>query len=87
MVSSSDRPRAHLSTVKMFYFAVAILLLCWFSKSGRVIAAPAAGGHLAARGPYRTKEVIVQMFEWSWDSIALECKNIGDAGFGFVQGV
>ncbi|KAH7918792.1 glycoside hydrolase family 13 protein [Leucogyrophana mollusca] len=30
--------------------------------------------------------VIIQMFEWTWDSIAAECTNfIGPAGYGFVQ--
>ncbi|KAF8885205.1 glycoside hydrolase family 13 protein [Infundibulicybe gibba] len=33
------------------------------------------------------KEVIVQMFDWSWDSVAAECKAfIGPAGYGYVQG-
>ncbi|KAF8885204.1 glycoside hydrolase family 13 protein [Infundibulicybe gibba] len=32
------------------------------------------------------KEVIVQMFDWSWDSVAAECKAfIGPAGYGYVQ--
>lgn len=30
--------------------------------------------------------VIIQMFEWTWASIAAECTNfIGPAGYGFVQ--
>lgn len=34
------------------------------------------------------KSVIVQMFEWAWDSVALECTSfIGPAGYGYVQGV
>lgn len=34
-----------------------------------------------------TKNVIIQMFEWTWDSVAAECTNfIGPAGYGFVQG-
>ncbi|KAF8200231.1 glycoside hydrolase [Pholiota molesta] len=33
-----------------------------------------------------TKNVIIQMFEWTWDSVAAECTNfIGPAGYGFVQ--
>ncbi|KAG8789488.1 hypothetical protein FRC20_003833 [Serendipita sp. 405] len=33
-----------------------------------------------------TKNVIIQMFEWTWDSIASECTNfIGPAGYGYVQ--
>ena len=32
------------------------------------------------------KNVIVQMFEWPWDSIAAECTNhLGPAGYGYVQ--
>jgi 1,4-alpha-glucan branching enzyme len=32
------------------------------------------------------QDVIIQMFEWNWDSLAAECKNfIGPAGYGFVQ--
>lgn len=31
-------------------------------------------------------DVIIQMFEWNWDSLAAECTNfIGPAGYGFVQ--
>lgn len=33
------------------------------------------------------KDTIVQLFEWSWDSVAAECSAfIGPAGYGFVQG-
>ena len=40
-----------------------------------------------ARAPSTSKDVIVQMFEWDWDSIASECTNfLGPAGYGFVQG-
>ncbi|KAF7439682.1 hypothetical protein PC9H_000018 [Pleurotus ostreatus] len=32
------------------------------------------------------KEVIIQMFQWDWDSIGEECAEfIGPAGYGFVQ--
>jgi hypothetical protein len=42
---------------------------------------------LTTRAPADTKSVIIQMFEWNWDSIAAECTNfIGPAGYGFVQG-
>ncbi|KAF5365431.1 hypothetical protein D9758_010853 [Tetrapyrgos nigripes] len=43
-------------------------------------------GVLEARAPSGSKTVIIQMFEWTWDSIAAECTNfIGSAGYGFVQ--
>ncbi|KAI0330674.1 glycoside hydrolase [Cubamyces sp. BRFM 1775] len=36
--------------------------------------------------PSGSKDVIIQMFEWTWDSVAAECTNfIGPAGYGFVQ--
>ncbi|KAK0199507.1 glycoside hydrolase family 13 protein [Desarmillaria ectypa] len=39
------------------------------------------------RAPSGSHTVIVQMFEWTWDSIASECTDfIGPAGYGFVQG-
>ncbi|KAJ3542252.1 hypothetical protein NM688_g5990 [Phlebia brevispora] len=39
-----------------------------------------------ARAPTGNKNVIVQMFEWTWDSIAAECTAfLGPAGYGFVQ--
>ncbi|KAK0232549.1 glycoside hydrolase superfamily [Armillaria fumosa] len=38
------------------------------------------------RSPSGNNTVIIQMFEWSWDSIASECTNfIGSAGYSFVQ--
>ncbi|KJA26527.1 carbohydrate-binding module family 20 protein [Hypholoma sublateritium FD-334 SS-4] len=42
---------------------------------------------LNSRAPVgTTKNVIIQIFEWTWDSIAAECTNfIGPAGYGFVQ--
>jgi hypothetical protein len=41
---------------------------------------------LAGRTPSGSKHVIIQMFQWDWDSIASECTNfIGPAGYGYVQ--
>ncbi|KAJ3573257.1 hypothetical protein NP233_g2550 [Leucocoprinus birnbaumii] len=38
------------------------------------------------RAPSGSKSVIIQMFEWTWDSVAAECTNfIGPNGYGFVQ--
>ncbi|CAE6405542.1 unnamed protein product [Rhizoctonia solani] len=49
-------------------------------------AAAAAPAILHSRTPGGSKSVIIQVFEWSWDSIAAECTNfIGPAGYGFVQ--
>ncbi len=41
---------------------------------------------LETRSTGQSKAVIVQMFEWTWDSIASECTNfLGPAGYGYVQ--
>ncbi|KIP11288.1 carbohydrate-binding module family 20 protein [Phlebiopsis gigantea 11061_1 CR5-6] len=41
---------------------------------------------LDRRTPTAAKNVIVQMFEWTWDSIAAECTAfLGPNGYGFVQ--
>ncbi|KAF8878446.1 glycoside hydrolase [Infundibulicybe gibba] len=41
---------------------------------------------LVSRAPAGSKTVIIQMFEWTWASVAAECTNfIGPAGYGFVQ--
>lgn len=41
---------------------------------------------LESRSAGQSKAVIVQMFEWTWDSIASECTNfLGLAGYGYVQ--
>ncbi|KAG6845871.1 hypothetical protein H0H93_015975, partial [Arthromyces matolae] len=46
----------------------------------------ANGSIIASRAPAGAKAVIVQMFEWTWDSIASECTTfLGPAGYGFVQ--
>ena len=50
------------------------------------IAIPGDNGALQARDTGSSKAVIVQMFEWTWDSIAAECTNfLGPAGYGYVQ--
>ncbi|KAH7107914.1 glycoside hydrolase [Auriculariales sp. MPI-PUGE-AT-0066] len=50
-----------------------------------VLSALLAAKHVAT-APSGSKTVIIQMFEWSWASVASECTNfIGPAGYGFVQ--
>ncbi|KAF8590666.1 carbohydrate-binding module family 20 protein [Ramaria rubella] len=42
--------------------------------------------NLVSRAPNSAKNVIVQMFEWTWDSVASECMDfLGPGGYGFVQ--
>ncbi|KAJ7108267.1 glycoside hydrolase [Mycena epipterygia] len=63
------------------------LLLAWFAQTSLASPTPTpANSTLEARAPTGTKTVIIQMFEWTWDSVAAECTNfIGPAGYGFVQ--
>ncbi|KAJ6474893.1 glycoside hydrolase [Mycena sanguinolenta] len=60
-------------------------LLAWTAHSA--LATPLTGNFtLESRAPTGSKTVIIQMFEWNWDSVAAECTNfIGPAGYGFVQ--
>ncbi|KAI0154151.1 glycoside hydrolase superfamily [Xylariaceae sp. FL1272] len=45
--------------------------------------APVSAASLKSLG---TKDVIVQMFEWPWASLASECtNNLGPAGYGYIQ--
>ncbi|KAF9526236.1 glycoside hydrolase [Crepidotus variabilis] len=63
----------------MWYLTQLGLLFCLplFATTGKT---------LERRVPSGSKTVIIQMFEWTWDSVATECTNfIGPAGYGFVQ--
>ena len=69
--------------------------LALFVAVATALSSPAAGhrhgpGTKArhfGRAPTSNKSVIIEMFEWNWDSVAAECQNfIGPAGYGFVQG-
>ena len=52
-----------------------------------LVGARALPAPLGACAPSSDKKVIIQIFEWNWDSIAQECTDfIGPAGYGFVQG-
>ncbi|CAE6470950.1 unnamed protein product [Rhizoctonia solani] len=62
----------------MFYPLVSLA-----AAAAAVVAAPTS---IQSRAPSGSKTVIIQLFEWSWDSIAAECTNfIGPAGYGYVQ--
>lgn len=50
------------------------------------VASPHERSALQSRKIPGDKPVIIQLFEWSWDSVASECTSfIGPAGYGFVQ--
>ncbi|KAF7348958.1 Glycoside hydrolase [Mycena venus] len=63
-------------------------LLAWTLQGAVASPTPAnfTADTLQSRAPSGSKTVIIQMFEWTWASIAAECTNfIGPAGYGFVQ--
>ncbi|KAJ7074222.1 alpha-amylase, partial [Mycena amicta] len=44
------------------------------------------GSNIYRRAPSQSNNVVVQLFEWPWDSIAQECVSyLGPNGYGFVQ--
>ncbi|KAJ7610564.1 glycoside hydrolase [Mycena polygramma] len=65
-------------------------LLTWTVQTARASPTPtllnSTTDMLQSRAPSGSKTVIIQMFEWTWASVAAECTNfIGPAGYGFVQ--
>lgn len=71
-----------------FLNTLEVFVLLWTVPLAHSFSFTSSGPHdLSARSPSGSKTVIIQMFEWSWDSIAAECKSfIGPAGYGSVQG-
>ncbi|KAH9919461.1 glycoside hydrolase [Epithele typhae] len=66
---------AHLSS----FGALAVLLGFPFTAVSHPL-------DVSPRSPSKANSVVVQMFEWSWDSVAAECTNfLGPAGYGYVQ--
>ncbi|KAF9489177.1 glycoside hydrolase [Pleurotus eryngii] len=67
------------------------MLLAWYSPALFAVGALAAprsssGTMVTSRAPSGNRSVIIQMFEWTWDSVAAECTDfVGPAGYGFVQ--
>lgn len=61
---------------------VALAALAAGGLAGIAPAEPAAASAPANNG----KDVILNLFQWTWDSVASECTTtIGPAGFGYVQ--
>ncbi|KAH8822957.1 glycoside hydrolase superfamily [Flagelloscypha sp. PMI_526] len=74
----------------MYFQLAALPLLTLFASArplpGAQLRARHGSSQLSFREPPTDKKVIVQMFQWSWDSIAAECTAfLGPAGYGFVQ--
>ncbi|THG95196.1 hypothetical protein EW026_g6419 [Hermanssonia centrifuga] len=65
---------------------LSVLLILLVSHSSGLSLPAGVDAELDTRAPTSAKNVIVQMFEWTWDSVAEECTNfLGPAGYGFVQ--
>ncbi|KAF8603081.1 glycoside hydrolase [Ceratobasidium sp. AG-I] len=66
----------------MYPSSFALVALIAFS----ILADGSPTPHVEKRAPSASHKVIVQMFEWTWDSIAAECTSfLGPAGYGYVQ--
>ncbi|KAF8751597.1 hypothetical protein RHS01_08300, partial [Rhizoctonia solani] len=63
-----------------------LTMLTSLLTAAMIVAAAPVAPAVSPRSPNGSKTVIIQMFQWSWDSIAAECTNfIGPAGYGFVS--
>jgi len=50
------------------------------------VALVATAGRSDAAAPVTPKgDVVLNLFQWTWDAVAAECGRIGDAGFAYVQ--
>lgn len=72
--------------MRNFGTLLASVLLAAGFTSASPVAAPAPH-NVTLNARQNPTEVIIQMFGWSWDSIAAECEAfIGPAGYSWVQG-
>ncbi|WP_369370307.1 alpha-amylase family protein [Promicromonospora sp. Populi] len=79
MMRHPNVPRRLFATLTTFATALTLGLVA-------VAAAPTVERADAATPPHGDGDVILNMFQWTWDSVAAECANtIGPAGFGYVQ--
>ncbi|KAJ6607181.1 glycoside hydrolase [Mycena sp. CBHHK59/15] len=73
----------------MWYPLVPILASCllhWHYSLAYPTRSNSTWNTIEPRAPAGNKTVIIQMFEWTWDSVSAECTSfIGPAGYGFVQ--
>lgn len=77
MTRRPHAPRRLLATLTTVATALAL---------GLVASAPAAERAEAATPRHDDGDVILNLFQWTWDSVAAECRDvIGPAGFGYVQ--
>ncbi len=79
MTRHPNVPRRLLATLTTFAAALTLGLVA-------TAATPAAERADAATPVHGDGDVILNMFQWTWDSVAAECANVvGPAGFGYVQ--
>ncbi|WP_419704911.1 alpha-amylase [Promicromonospora sp. NFX87] len=79
MMRRPNAPRRLLATLTTFAAALTLGLVA-------TTATPAVEPARAATPAHGDGDVILNMFQWTWDSVAAECTNVvGPAGFGYVQ--
>ena len=79
MTRHPNVPRRLLATLTTFATALTLGLVA-------SAATPAAEPARAATPEHGDGDVILNMFQWTWDSVAAECADVvGPAGFGYVQ--
>ncbi|MFI8525133.1 alpha-amylase family protein [Promicromonospora sukumoe] len=79
MTRHPNVPRRLLATLTTFATALTLGLVA-------TAATPAAEPARAATPEHGDGDVILNLFQWTWDSVAAECTNVvGPAGFGYVQ--
>jgi alpha-amylase len=84
------RQGAGLAAAALVFSAVVPLSGAGPAQAGPAIAGPAAGSAGAAGAAGAAKkpagDVMANLFEWNWRSVAKECKSVlGPAGYGGVQ--
>ncbi|KAF5376995.1 hypothetical protein D9615_007302 [Tricholomella constricta] len=73
--------------MKLFASFASLIALSWsYTASAGPDFGNATNDSSNSRTRSGSKSVIIQMFGWTWDSVASECTDfIGPAGYGFVQ--
>lgn len=79
MTRPPNVPRRLLATLATFTTALTLGLVA-------TTAAPSVEPARAATPEHGDGDVILNLFQWTWDSVAAECADVvGPAGFGYVQ--
>jgi len=76
---------SHLTPASRVRLTAGLALVAALAAGGLTTAVPAQPATASAPA-HDGKDVILNLFQWTWDSVAAECTStIGPAGFGYVQ--